>query len=177
MKGLRLAMVMGFALLAFTAISQTIPHTINYQGRLTDALGNPINTSTQFRFLIKDQQYDQVSITDESHTLPGTTWVSLANAHLVVSSEVVTNTGGSTIYQSGVDYFINYTAGQISRIAGGGISDGQVVLVDYTYNTLPNTLWSDTITAMVSNGIYNVSLGAAKPIATSVFNARTATWK
>jgi len=78
-------------------------------------------------------------VTDEHVTLTGTNFVRLANKNgngSEVSSIVVTHLSGTPTYMRNTDFIVGvdsagYTC--IARIAGGGISDGQEVLVDYNY--------------------------------------------
>lgn len=99
-----------------------------------------------------------VAVTDESVTLNSVVATRLLNkngAGTIVTGIVVTNSGAvpytlNTDYTVGIDS-AGYTV--ITRIAGGGIADGETVLVDYTYT--PNaskTLSSgglETMTAKV----------------------------
>lgn len=82
------------------------------------------------------------TVTDESVTLDGVTATRLAYANgdgSIAGSIVVTN-GAAVVRTLNTDYTVGvdsagYTV--ITRIAGGAISDGETVLVDYTYT--PNT--------------------------------------
>lgn len=53
--------------------------------------------------------------------------------HIKVSSVVVTNSAASTTYVAGTDYNVNAAAGLIEIITSGAITDGQSLLVDYSY--------------------------------------------
>ncbi len=77
------------------------------------------------------------SIFGEEITLIGTTQVNLSRQFIVDSSIVVSNTGRTQIYVEGDDYRILRVGSttQIQRVATGAILDGQVVLVDYDYQT------------------------------------------
>lgn len=79
-----------------------------------------------------------VNITNEAITLDGVEGKAFANKNgdgSLPSSIVVTDSGGSALTEN-TDYTIQLGAdgyARIARIAGGGISDGEEVLVDYTY--------------------------------------------
>lgn len=57
---------------------------------------------------------------------------------IVSGTERVTNLTGTTVYEKDVDYTINYTNGAMRRIDGGGIAEGQTVVVNYTRNLTGN---------------------------------------
>jgi len=71
-------------------------------------------------------------VTGESQKLVGTTANSLAKSGAISGSVTVTSSPAGTTYVEGTDYTISYTAGTIVRIAGGAITDGQTVLVNYS---------------------------------------------
>lgn len=79
-----------------------------------------------------------VNITDESIMLDGVEGKAFAHKNgdsSLPSSIVVTDSGGSALTEN-TDYTIQLGAdgyARIARIDGGGISDGEEVLVDYTY--------------------------------------------
>ncbi len=79
-----------------------------------------------------------VNITDESLTLDGVEGKAFAKKNgdgSLPSSIVVTDSGGSA-HAENTDYTIQLGAdgyARIARIEGGGIADGEEVLVDYTY--------------------------------------------
>jgi hypothetical protein len=57
-----------------------------------------------------------------------------------LSSVKVTDLTGAVVYARGVDYNVNYINGQVQRIAGFGIADGQIVLVTYQYQVTEQEL-------------------------------------
>lgn len=80
------------------------------------------------------------AVVAEQIQLPGTTAVNLANANLWVPGatggiRVTDAATGLTVYTEGAgsDYTVNYVNGQVTRVAGGTIGDGDFVLVDYQY--------------------------------------------
>ena len=98
-----------------------------------------------------------VNITDEQVVLPGTTLKALAfkNASGVeVTSIVVTHLSGIPTYVRGTDYEVGVDQNGYTRIcrsaAGGAITDGQTVLVDYTYTPAQNK-------QLKSGGKYSIS--------------------
>ena len=54
-------------------------------------------------------------------------------AHRDVSSVVVTNSDGSTTYTAGDDYTVDTERGAITVLSSGAISNGDSLLVDYSY--------------------------------------------
>ena len=78
-------------------------------------------------------------VRDEALTLNGTTPVFLANINVDVSSIVVTNAAETIIYVENIDYVVSVLGSSvaIARSPFGGIADGEQVLVDYRYQSLP----------------------------------------
>ncbi len=80
-----------------------------------------------------------VSVLDESHTyIPGIPLL-LNNFSVDLSSIVITDATGLTVYQNGTDYLISVSAGRV-RIeipAGSRILPNQVILVDYLFLPRP----------------------------------------
>lgn len=72
------------------------------------------------------------TVTDEVVTAPNPLgdWVPLANRQ--VSSPVLTNSGGSTTYVLGTDYFLDGPAGFIRIPVGSAITPGQSLKIDYS---------------------------------------------
>jgi len=90
----------------------------------------------------RDQVSDDTSfkIFGEEQELTGTTWVTLNRDFIdvtPVNSIVVSNTGRTQIYLEGLDYEVRVVGSQtqIQRLVDGNIADGQIVLVDYAYET------------------------------------------
>ena len=71
------------------------------------------------------------TVTDESVTADLNAWVQMANRRINPGTVVVTNSGATVTYTEGTDYVIDYEDGKIEAIAT--ITDGQSLLVDYTY--------------------------------------------
>jgi hypothetical protein len=82
------------------------------------------------------------TVTNEPVTLSGGSQKRLAHKNgngTVVTSVVVTNAAGTVTYDAGDDYVIAVDSAGftvISRVPGGAITDGQSVLVDYSYTPL-----------------------------------------
>lgn len=75
-----------------------------------------------------------VTISDEAVTASTANWVSLAHNRVRPGTVVVTNSGGTETYVEGTDYVIDYEEGKILAIAT--ITNGQSILVDYTYDAI-----------------------------------------
>jgi hypothetical protein len=72
------------------------------------------------------------TITDESKVASTSAFVSLAHKRVRPGSVVITNSGASVTYVEGTDYVVDYEEGSFLAIAT--ITNGQTVLVDYTYD-------------------------------------------
>ncbi|UCE88359.1 MAG: hypothetical protein JSW10_08340 [Pseudomonadota bacterium] len=88
---------------------------------------------------INDQQssVSTLSVQDERHQLNGTQRVPLNSDFIITSTIVVFNENRNQIYTEGVDYLITIIGATtfIQRIAAGGIPDGSIVSVDYSFET------------------------------------------
>jgi hypothetical protein len=71
------------------------------------------------------------SVTDEAATARHGKAIFLA--HRNVSAVTVTNSAGAVTYVSGTDYTLDARLGAITALSTGAITDGQTLLVDYTY--------------------------------------------
>jgi len=58
-------------------------------------------------------------------------WIDLGKKQ--ISSVVVTDSGGTTTYTEGTDYEVDTANGLLKVLSGGSITDGQALLVDYSY--------------------------------------------
>lgn len=79
-----------------------------------------------------------VAVTGASVTAEAVTAISGAFVGLVyrgVSIVVVQDVTDTTTYVEGTDYNVNYEAGMLEIIAGGGIADTDVLHVDYDYES------------------------------------------
>ena len=72
------------------------------------------------------------TITDESKVASTSAFVALAHKRLRPGSVVITSSDGNTTYVEGTDYVVDYENGSFLAIAT--ITNGQTVLVDYTYD-------------------------------------------
>lgn len=80
-----------------------------------------------------------VSVINESHALSTSDITFLDNKNVDLSTVVVTSPDGSIIYTRDIDYTLDLigTSVRISRTPFGAITDGQSVLVSYTYLSNP----------------------------------------
>lgn len=78
-------------------------------------------------------QVTGASVTDEAVTAIAGAFVNLA--YHGVSNVVVQDVTDTTTYVEGTDYNINYEVGMLETIVGGGITDADVLHVDYDYET------------------------------------------
>ena len=76
------------------------------------------------------------SVTDEAVTARIGRWVDLDFRNLQSGSVVVTDETDTTTYTEGTDYEIDYWGGSLKALDGGGISDGDVLHVDYNYQAV-----------------------------------------
>ena len=80
---------------------------------------------------------DEIDVFDEPLLLVGTTPVDLLNDFVVPGSVVVRNADRTQIYLEGLDYRLITTGAvtSIQRLVNSSITDGETVLVDYSYST------------------------------------------
>ncbi len=76
------------------------------------------------------------TVTDEVVTGDHGNWVALAHARLQPGTVVLTDSGGSTTYEEGVDYVVNYVTGALMTLAAGATTDSQSLKIDYTYDAI-----------------------------------------
>jgi len=124
-----------FCFFTLTILAQTVPNLLNYQGRLTDAAGNPITTATTVKFSLYQ---------GGDATTPGSgTLVYEEDAtvtpddngvfdHTIGSGSVVYGTLDATVFQSKYPVYLEIT------IDPAGVSDTllprkQVVTVGYSF--------------------------------------------
>jgi hypothetical protein len=76
-----------------------------------------------------------VQVSSESHTLNSGTETFLNQADINQNSIIVTNSAGTVVYVDEIDYRIDQIGRslRISRLPLGSISDGQLVLISYSY--------------------------------------------
>ena len=101
------------------------PTTLVIGGRSSKARSKQISTA------------DTVRVFDEQLILTGTAPVDLANEFVVASSVTVTNESQTQQYVEGLDYrlvIIGSVTG-IQRLIDGNILDGDIVFVDYAFQT------------------------------------------
>ena len=76
-----------------------------------------------------------IQVFDETHILNGTAPADLANEFVVTGSVVVSNAARTQVFAEGIDYrlFVIGSVTSMQRLIGGNISDGETVVVDYSY--------------------------------------------
>jgi len=80
---------------------------------------------------------DEIDVFDEPLLLTGTTPVDLRNEFVVPGSVVVSNVDRTQTYVEGLDYRLIVTGPvtAVQRLVNSSITDGETVLVDYSYST------------------------------------------
>lgn len=73
----------------------------------------------------------------EDVAMTGTDWIALIHGadFRFDCTVTATNESGSITYAEDTDYYLDRKGGHLKRIASGSIADGQVIHVDYVYNT------------------------------------------
>jgi hypothetical protein len=89
------------------------------------------------------------SVVGENVALKGTNWIGLIHGvdFRFDCSVTVTSESGSITYAENTDYYLDRKGGHLKRISSGSISDGQLIHVDYVYNTYTGryfTIFSDS---------------------------------
>jgi hypothetical protein len=101
--------------------------------------GGQASIGYTFAYARRDQQAlaADARVTGEHVTLTGTRFVTLGRPQPVAASVVVSNLARTQVFVEGVDYVL-VALGlnlRIQRLVGGGILEGQEVLVDYAFLT------------------------------------------
>jgi len=73
------------------------------------------------------------NVNNEAVTARLSRWVKLDFRKLVAATVVITDAAGAVTYVLNTDYRVDATIGRIYFVAGGNITEGEGVLVDYTY--------------------------------------------
>ncbi len=98
-------------------------------------------------------------IFDESRTFNDPAPITIARQNILPDSIVITDISGLTFYDEGLDYTLSvfFDRVEIRRVIGGGIVDGQTVLIDYTIGPEPaNTV---TTTGLGFSARYSINDG------------------
>jgi hypothetical protein len=84
------------------------------------------------------------SIHGELLPLSGLGYIPLSHTNVMAGSVVIMNQTRTITFIEGVDYLLRVTGAvtEIARLAAGGITDGQVLLVDYTVLAAKNATWT-----------------------------------
>lgn len=92
-----------------------------------------------YAYRLEDNNIDAESsqVLGESHSLTATTPELLARARIELDSVTVTDASRTITYVEGIDYALAVIGDSVTieRLLFGGITDGEVVLVDYVYAT------------------------------------------
>jgi hypothetical protein len=96
-----------------------------------------LNAGWKYQITKRGLTDNDIQVIDEPHVLIDTEVTLLDNQNVDVSTIVITDIARTIVYVENVDYeiFPRDSFTQIRRIPGGGIADGQTVLVSYTYFT------------------------------------------
>ncbi len=98
-----------------------------------------LNLSLGLGYERKDREslVTQISVIEESVELVGTLPIFLSRDFVIIGTVTVRNETGTQILSEGVDYRLVEIGSrtQIERLIGGGILDGETVLVDYDAQT------------------------------------------
>ena len=76
------------------------------------------------------------SVTDESVTADLGAYAAMAYKRITPGTVVVQDVTDTTTYVEGTDYIIDYANGELMALAGGSISDSDVLHVDYSYTAI-----------------------------------------
>ncbi len=79
------------------------------------------------------RKISETAVADEDVTVVSATAVALANTGLQPYSETVTTTAGTTTYVRDTAYTMDYVAGTITMLAGGGMTTATAYHIDYLY--------------------------------------------
>ncbi len=157
---------------SLAVMAQGVPGLINYQGRLFDGTGQPVNEAAlAMEFSLWDKEVTLEQVTDEVAVMNGATAVSLGHLDISGGSELVTAVGGVPTYESPRDYVMDYVNGTITRVPTGFILDGQSVEVDYDWTDYGSEIWSETQAVDVVNGLYHVQLGEYSSLDASLLDS------
>lgn len=110
--------------------------TTAYQRRLSSWGNLGLQAGGTYLYTTRTGARGTSQITNEPHTLSSLVETYLDKVDVVLSSIVVTNSAGTVIYVRDVDYQIDLIGNliRVSRLPLGAISEGQLVMVNYSYN-------------------------------------------
>jgi hypothetical protein len=138
------------------------PGLVPYQGTLKSADGSPLpDGAYQLRFSLWNLPQDTRVHTNEPHTFNGAT-ITLRNIPVQSASETMRKADGTITYNRGGAYTINNTTGVITRTSATAIPNGTQVVV--TYTSLASSIWEETQTVQVANGLFSTNLGSVSPL-------------
>lgn len=79
---------------------------------------------------------ETATITNENVTADTGAWVAMAHKRVIPGTVVAQDVTDTTTYAEGTDYVIDYEEGKLYTLAGGSISDTDVLHVDYQYRAM-----------------------------------------
>ena len=115
--------------------SRAVDGSVRYQAPL------PVG-SLQAAYSVRLEQRDQnassgpTQVIGDHFPLVGSAWETLTERHVILGSVAVFNVARTQRYIEGIDYVLMVVGNEmrVQRRVGGGILDGQEVLLDYFYN-------------------------------------------
>lgn len=120
---------------SFTSQTRSANGSVNYQQALWDGV---LQTGYSAAIDWRSQQASSAStpIFGEAVTLTGTQYAALSRNNVTKDSITVTNNTRTQVFAENVDYLLTVVGAEtrIQRLLGGGILDGEQVLVDYRYD-------------------------------------------
>jgi len=103
----------------------------------------------------KDRANSFIRSTKENGTFDANNIITLSKGNILSTAFVrVTNAAETTVYTQGVDYTITTANGIVTRLPGGAIAAGAVVVVTYRYSVSSTQVYWDNVSTKWSTG-YN----------------------
>lgn len=108
-----------------------------YQRTLGNVGTLNLNAGANYLYTTRTGASETTQVINEPHTLSSTAETFLDRSDINATSIVVTNSDGTIIYVNDVDYRIDSIGSsvRIHRVPLGGITDGQLVSVSYSYTS------------------------------------------
>lgn len=112
------------SLLLCVAQGQSIPSTINYQGRVTDSTGTPIGNTTPVNRKIRFRVFDSAAGTNRKWTEEQTVTISLGEFSVLIGDLQGAAVAGEPNPASFANVFTDLTAGNATRFLGVMVDNG-----------------------------------------------------